>query len=140
MAEKKIKEQKEKQPRVRLPRTKQSSKKQRDYDLIITIVDLGHSDYVVDAAKDAGASGSTILHAKGANPHNKESFLGISLQSEKEIVLTLVKRENKKSIMNTIAIRTNLNREGNGFCFSLPVNDVVGISRMQNMERKTVKK
>ncbi len=113
--------------------------KEQKYDLIITIVEKGHADFVVDAARDAGASGSSIVHAKGTGPHEHESFLGISLQPEKDMVLTLVKREEKKSIMNTIAIRTNLNVEGKGICFSLPVNEVMGISRMQNMQRKTKK-
>lgn len=112
-------------------------KDEKKYDLIITIVEKGHTDFVVDAARDAGATGSSILHARGTSPHENESFMGISLQPEKDIVLTLVKREDKKSIMNTIAIRTNLNTEGKGICFSLPVNEVMGISRMQNLERKS---
>lgn len=115
-------------------------KEQKKYDLILTIVERGHSDFVVDAARDAGASGSSILHGVGTNPQNQSSFLGVSLQPEKDLVLTLVKREDKKSIMNTIAIRTNLNTEGKGICFSLPVDEVMGISRMQNMERKNHKK
>ncbi len=108
---------------------------EQKYDLIVTIVDRGHADYVIDAARDAGASGSTLLHASGTNPNEQDKILGVKINPEKDIVLTLVKREEKKSIMNTIAIRTNLNTEGKGICFALPVNDVMGISRMQNMKK-----
>ena len=108
---------------------------EQKYDLIVTIVDRGHADYVIDAARDTGASGSTLLHASGTNPNEQDKILGVKINPEKDIVLTLVKREEKKSIMNTIAIRTNLNTEGKGICFALPVNDVMGISRMQNMKK-----
>lgn len=96
-------------------------------DLIVTIVNKGYSDYVVDAARDAGARGSTVLHGRGSTGE-KNQFMGISLQDEKDIVLTLVVRSDKKKIMGTIAERTNLNAEGRGFCFSMPVNDVVGVN------------
>lgn len=115
-------------------------KEQQKYDLILTIVERGHADFVVDAARDAGATGSSILHGIGTTPQDQVSFLGVSLQPEKDMVLTMVKREDKKSIMNTIALRTNLNTEGKGICFSLPVDDVMGISRMQNLARKSRKK
>lgn len=112
-------------------------------DLIITIVNKGYSDYVVDAARDAGARGSTILHGRGTSGE-KTQFMGISLQDEKSIVLTLVKRTEKKKIMAAIAERTSLNVEGRGFCFSMPVNDVVGVnaetSERPNKKDKTVTK
>lgn len=112
-------------------------------DLIITIVNKGYSDYVVDAARDAGARGSTILHARGTSGQ-KEQFLGISLGDEKSVVLTLVPRTDKKKIMEAIAERTNLNAEGRGFCFSMPVNDVVGVNAetcpTPNKKKKTDKK
>ncbi len=96
-------------------------------DLIITIVDRGYSDYVVDAAREAGARGSTILHGRGTSGE-KAQFMGVSLQSDKSIVLTLVKRTDKNQIMQAISERAGFNEEGRGFCFSMPVNDVVGIN------------
>ncbi len=96
-------------------------------DLIITIVNKGYSDYVVDAAREAGARGSTIIHGRGTSGQ-KQEFMGVSLQDEKSVVLTLVKRTEKKKIMEAIAERTNLNVEGRGFCFAMPVNDVVGVN------------
>ena len=109
-------------------------------DLIITIVNKGYSDYVVDAARDAGARGSTILHGRGSTAE-KNQFMGISLQDEKDIVLTLVVRTDKKKIMEAIADRTDLNAEGRGFCFSRPVNDDVGVNaETSNTAQKTQKK
>ena len=109
-------------------------------DLIITIVNKGYSDYVVDAAREAGARGSTILHGRGTSGQVNQ-FMGVSLQDEKSVVLTLVKRTEKKKIMEAIAERTNLNIEGRGFCFSMPVNDVVGVNaETHEPNKKTVRR
>ena len=60
------------------------------FELIITIINRGFSEDVVDAAKSAGAQGGTVLHARGTGVHEAEKFFGISIQPEKEMVLTLV--------------------------------------------------
>ena len=108
-------------------------------DLIITIVNKGYSDYVVDAAREAGARGSTIIHGRGTSGQKNE-FMGVSLQDEKSVVLTLVQRTEKKKIMQAISERTNLNVEGRGFCFSMPVNDVVGVNAETHVLEKKNKK
>ena len=44
------------------------------YELIIAIVNRGHADTVMDAARAAGAAGGTVLHAKGTQPAKAVSF------------------------------------------------------------------
>lgn len=99
-----------------------------EFELIITIVNKGFADFVIDASRDAGATGGTILNGRGTGVHENESFLGVSIQPEKEIVVTLVKKENKKTIMQEICDRTKLEEHGKGICFSMPVNKVAGIT------------
>ena len=60
------------------------------HDLILTIVDRGFADDVMDAAKSAGARGGTILHARGTGAQEAEKFFGIVVQPEKELVMILV--------------------------------------------------
>lgn len=100
------------------------------FDLIITIVNRGFDDVVMDAARKAGATGGTILHARGAGVHEAEKFFGISIQPEKDVILILAKREYKKQIMYEIRNKAGLNKEGKGLSFSLPVEDVCGIVHM----------
>ena len=92
------------------------------FELIITIVNRGFSDYVVEATRNAGASGTGV--------HEKDSILGVSIQPEKEMILTLVTKENKSRIMKAIVEGGNLSKEGNGICFSMPVEDVAGINHL----------
>ena len=88
--------------------------------------------FVIDASRDAGATGGTILSGRGSGVHENESFLGVSIQPEKEIVVTLVKKENKKTIMQEICDRTKLEEHGKGICFSMPVNKVAGITMFKD--------
>ena len=86
------------------------------FELIVTIVNRGYSDYVVEAARNAGASGGTIVYGRGTGVHEKDTILGVSIQPEKEMILTLVKATNKKKIMQAIVDGANLNKEGKGIC------------------------
>ena len=63
---------------------------ERKFDLIVTIVNRGFADEVMNAARAAGAHGGTILWARGSGVHETEKFFGISIQPEKELVLILV--------------------------------------------------
>ena len=73
-----------------------SAGKTMRHELILTIINRGYADLVMDAAKNAGASGGTIVHARGTGIHEAEKFFGIIVQPEKEIVLILTERENEK--------------------------------------------
>lgn len=112
------------------------------FDLIITIVNKGFSDYVVETARSAGASGATIISGRGVGVHEKDSFFGVSITPEKELVLILVFKENKDRIMTEISTLARLDESGKGLCFSVPVNDVAGINYLieKNKRAKQQKK
>lgn len=98
------------------------------FDLIVTIVNRGYSDYVVDASRTAGASGGTILFARGTNINEAtDSFMGVAIQPEKDIVLTLVETSKKHEVMNEICNKANLDQGNRGICFSIPVSNVAGL-------------
>lgn len=101
-----------------------------DFNLILTIVNRGFADVVMDAAKKAGANGGTVLNARGAGIHEAEKFFGITIQPEKDIVLILTENELKKPIMQAIKKEAGLNKEGRGLSFSLPVDEICGIVHM----------
>lgn len=102
----------------------------KDFDLILTVVNRGFDDVVMDAARSAGATGGTVLHARGAGVHEAEKFFGISIQPEKDVILILVERGIKKDVMHAIRNEVGLNKEGRGLSFAIPVEDVCGIVHM----------
>jgi len=114
-------------------------KNSRDYDLIIAIVGRGFSDYVVSAARDAGATGATIIYGRGTSDYDKQ-VMGILLQPEREVIMILVKHSDRKKIMQEIVDKTSVIEEGRGICFSLPVTHVCGLDRAEEHKRAQIKR
>ncbi len=94
--------------------------------LIVTIVYPGYSADVINASKKAGADGATILSGRGTSVNEQTVLLGVPIQPEKEMVLTLVKKSLRKNVMKEIVKTCNLNTEGKGITFSLPVDEISG--------------
>lgn len=98
------------------------------YDLIISIVDKGFADTVVDATKAAGAEGGTITYGRGTGIHEKAKLFGIPIEPEKEVVLTLITRDKTEQILQTVLDDCQLCRPGKGVAFVLHVEKTVGIN------------
>ncbi|MCL2493038.1 MAG: P-II family nitrogen regulator [Clostridiales bacterium] len=97
------------------------------YSLIVTIVNRGYADVVITAAREAGARGSTVLYARGSGIRADKTFIGITIQPEKEVVLTLIKKEFVKDVINVITDKAGLTEEGRGISFVMPVTRTAGI-------------
>ncbi len=97
------------------------------YALIIAIVENGFSDMVMDAAREAGARGGTVVHAKGTGSHFTQKFFGVSLASEKEMVYIVTRKEGKNAIMKAIMEKAGPQTDAKAAVLSLPVEDVAGL-------------
>ena len=58
-----------------------------EYELVICIVNAGYAETVMDAAKDVGARGGTVINARGTANKEAEKIFNIAIQPEKEIVM-----------------------------------------------------
>jgi len=96
--------------------------------LIVTIVRKGWGSTVLQESVKAGARGGTVLLGRGAGVHEHEKIFGVSIEPEKEIVLTLVQADQVDAILGEIVRAAELNAPGHGMAFVLPVNHVVGIA------------
>ncbi len=94
------------------------------HDLIMAIVNHGFTDDVMTAARAAGATGGTIIHARGVAHEDSVKFFGISVQPEKEIVLVITTHETKAKIMQAICRECGTKTSARGMVFSLPVDSV----------------
>ena len=97
-------------------------------EVIFCIVNSGYSEAVMDAAKKIGARGGTILDARGTARLEAETFFGITVQPEKEIVMIVVPSKIKDDVLHALYKEVGLDTKGQGIAFSLPVDGVVGIS------------
>ncbi|MBQ9782279.1 MAG: P-II family nitrogen regulator [Clostridia bacterium] len=96
------------------------------FELIITIVNKDYATNLMEAAREVGAKGGTILNARGTGDHNVEKLFGLTIQQEKEVVLILTEVAKKEVLMQTIVKAAGLNTPGRGICFTLPVEDFIG--------------
>lgn len=101
--------------------------KVREFDLIMTIVNRGFADQVVDAARSAGAHGGTVFYARGTGIHELEKFFAISIQPEKEVVMNIVRHEETQVIIHSIVAAAGLKTEARGISFALPISDMAGV-------------
>lgn len=98
------------------------------YELILCIVNTGFSDTVMDAAKEVGARGGTVIHARGTANKEAEQFFHITIQPDKEVVMILVPADIKDAVLHAIYRMAGLKSEGQGIAFSLAVDEAVGLS------------
>jgi nitrogen regulatory protein PII len=96
--------------------------------LIVTIVRKGWGDTVLDASVKAGAQGGTVLFGRGAGVNEQEKILGIPIEPEKEIVLTVAESDLAEGILEEIVRAAELSEPRKGLAFVLSVDNVVGAS------------
>jgi nitrogen regulatory protein PII len=82
----------------------------------------------MDAAREFGAKGGTVIRARGTAAPEAEKLFNIAIQPEKEIVMILVPVKIKEAVLHALYQSAGLKTPGQGIAFSLPVDNVIGIS------------
>lgn len=96
-------------------------------ELLIVISNQGFQDLVMDAAREAGAHGGTVIHARGTGMERSERFLGISLASEKDITFIVTRTAQKNAIMQSVMRKAGMESQAKSIIFSLPVSSTAGL-------------
>lgn len=99
-----------------------------DVFLIVSIVRKGWGSAVLDASVKAGARGGTVLFGRGAGINEQEKIFGMSIEPEKEIVLTVVRSDLIDTVLDEVVRAAELNDTGRGIAFVVPVEKVVGVA------------
>jgi nitrogen regulatory protein PII len=98
------------------------------YELIITIVNKGWSERVIKAGRQAGAQGATVMHARGSGLYdNFASFLGIAIEPEKELILSVVPADKSEAIVESISNALDIEKHGAGISMIVPIRGVAGL-------------
>lgn len=97
------------------------------HDLIVTIIRKGHMDRIIKASREAGAEGGTVIPGRGIGIHETKKFMGIPIEPEKEILLTLVEKEKSSRVLSAIVRAGDLNKPGTGIGFVIELREVTGI-------------
>lgn len=100
---------------------------EKKYEAIIVLVNAGFSDVVMDAAREQGARGGTIIHARGTGNHEIEKKYNLVITPDKEMIIILASEDIKDNILSAVYKAAGLGTDGQGIAFSIPVENVVGM-------------
>ena len=117
----------------------ESELKNTIYELIVVITNIGYSDMAMEAARSAGASGGTIIHARGTQRKETEDFLGISLATERDMIFIVCNSEDKNGIMTSIMENAGLDTKAGSLVFSMPVTATAGFKLTRDRVMKKTK-
>jgi hypothetical protein len=98
------------------------------HDLIISIINRGYSDEFMTVAREAGATGGTVINARGLVHQGPVKFFGISVQDEREVIIIVTGRDKKAAIMQAVSQAYGITTKAGGIVFSLPVDHVAGLN------------
>ena len=112
----------------------ESMENKQTHELIVAIAKQGYTEQVMNAARSAGATGGTIVHAKGAGTNMAKKFFGVSIAAEREMVFILTKQENRKEIMKAIITQAGLKSDAEAMVFSMSVSDIAGLRQLDAEE------
>jgi len=100
------------------------------HDLIVTIVRKGCCEKIITASRAAGAEGATIIPARGTGIHEQKKLLGIPIEPEKDLLLTIVPEEISEKVLQAIIKAGNLEKPATGVTFVLELKKVSGVVHM----------
>jgi len=98
------------------------------HSLLISVINQGYSNDFMNTAREAGATGGTVVNVRGQPHDGAVKFFGITVQKERELIIMLTNEEKKDSIMQAIYEEHGLGSKAQGIIFSLPVERVMSLS------------
>lgn len=108
------------------------------FKMLVVFVEDEKTDAVMDAARDAGSTGATIINnARGEGLKKSKTFLGLSLETQRDVVLFLVEEHRSRHILEEISRVGEFDEKpGTGIAFQIDVEDAVGIAHQaENMTK-----
>jgi hypothetical protein len=101
------------------------------FSLVVSVINKGFSEVLMEAAHGVGVLGGTIIHARRSGVEDAVKFFGVTLQAEKEIVAIVIPRAKKKELMQAITKACGINTPAHGIVISLPVESCAGLAASQ---------
>ncbi|MFZ2726801.1 MAG: P-II family nitrogen regulator [Methylococcaceae bacterium] len=107
------------------------------FKLLIAFVEDDKTDLVLDTAREHGAKGATVIsNARGEGIKQAKTFFGLTLETQRDVLLFLVEEHVSRHILETIAKVAQFDsKPGTGIAFQIDVEDAIGV--MHQVEKLT---
>jgi nitrogen regulatory protein PII len=99
------------------------------FKLIVVFVEDQKTDIVLKAARDGGATGATIINnARGEGLNKQKTFMGLTLETQRDVLMFLVEEHLSRTILEDIAQAGRFDEEpGSGIALKIDVEDAIGV-------------
>jgi nitrogen regulatory protein PII len=110
------------------------------FKMIVVFIEDHKTSAVMDAARKAGATGATVINnARGEGLEITKTFFGLSLETQRDVILMLVEEHLSRNILEIIDQVGEFDKKtGTGIAFQIDVEDAVGISHQMKKLTKEV--
>ncbi len=110
------------------------------FKLIIALVEDDKTDKVLKSAREAGATGATVINsARGEGLETEKTFFGLTLTTQRDVLMFLVEEHMSRRILETINdVGEFKSKSGAGIAFQVDVEDAVGVAHQAEMLSKAV--
>ena len=110
------------------------------FKLIVVMAEDDRTDAILEASRKAGATGATVLNqARGEGLRPTKTFFGLSLESQRDVILLLVEEHMSRAILETIArVGEFDDTPGTGIAFQIDVEDAVGVGYQISQLSRTI--
>ena len=111
--------------------------KTNNHEVIFAIVNSGFAEDVMEVAREQGVRGGTILSARGVANEEAAAFFGITLHSEKDILMMVVEKDIRDNVLNAIYKEMGMGKKAQGIAFTLPVSNIAGLVKEPEPQEHT---
>lgn len=99
------------------------------FKLIVAFVEDSKTEQIMEAAREAGATGCTVINnARGEGIAANKTFFGLTLASQRDVLLLLVEQHLSRHILEHIGVVGEFDaKPGTGIAVLIDVEDAVGV-------------
>lgn len=99
------------------------------FKLIIVLVEDDKTELVIDTSRKAGATGATVIsNARGEGIKQSKTFFGLTLETQRDVVLLLVEEHMSRQILEKVSEVAEFDEKpGTGIAFQIDVEDAIGV-------------
>ena len=110
------------------------------FKLIIAMVEDHHTEEILAASREEGATGATVLNqARGEGLSPAKTFMGLSIGNQVDVVLMLVEEHLSRHVLERIAEVGQFDETpGTGITFQIDVEDAIGVRHQISALTETV--
>lgn len=99
------------------------------FKLIVAFVEDNKTNDIMHAAREAGATGCTVINnARGEGVEENKSFFGLTLATQRDVLLLLVEQHLSRDILEHIGEVGEFDKKpGTGIAVVIDVEDAIGV-------------